>query len=133
MEPLSDNQIKWELKRERFRLDAPFPPPEKRQEKPISEILANLLSENAAPPLPEIIDKCWPVIAGEQLSKHVRPSHLQSGVLYLHADHPGWLAEVKRLPKHQWLKKIRAIRDLPEIKDIRFQLDPLIRSPGQRK
>jgi len=135
MEPVPDSQIKWELKRERFRLENPFPPPEKRREKPISEILTGLLSNNnpEVPPLPEIIDQRWPAIAGEQLAKHVRPYRLQSGVLYLYADHPGWLTEVKRLPREQWLKKIRSIQNAPDIKDVRVQLDPLLKSAGRYK
>lgn len=130
MKQTPDQHLKWELARERFRLDEPFPPPERRPEKRISDILTGILrkDESGTVTLPEKIAERWPVVAGEQLAKHTRPSHLKNGVLYINADHPGWLTELRRLPKTYMLKKIAAVPDIPEIKDIRFQLDPVIRS-----
>ncbi|MEI7851137.1 MAG: DUF721 domain-containing protein, partial [Kiritimatiellales bacterium] len=106
------------------------PPPARHPERRISDVLAGILQkdEPEAIVLPEVIAERWPVIAGEQLANHVRPSHLKNGVLYLQADHPGWLAESRRLPKAGLLKKFASIPDVPEIKDIRFQLDPAIRT-----
>ncbi len=131
MKQTNDKSLKWELQRERFRIEEHFPPPERHPERRISDILAGILQkdETEAVVLPEVITERWPVIAGEQLASHVRPSHLKNGVLYLQADHPGWLAESRRLPKAGLLKKIASIPDIPEIKDIRFELDPAIR-PG---
>jgi len=130
MKPNNDQLLKWELERERFRIEDRFPPREKRTERRISDILTGIQQKDAPEevPLPETLIQRWPVIAGEQLAKHVQPSHLKNGILYLYADHPGWLAELKRLPKTQLLKKIASIPDIPEIKDFRFQLNPSIRT-----
>lgn len=130
MKQTPDQQLKWELARERFRLANPFPPPEQRPEKCIGDILAGILrkDESETVSLPDKITERWPVVAGEQLAQHTRPAHLKNGILYINADHPGWLTELRRLPKAHMLKKIASIPDLPEIKDIRFQLDPVIRS-----
>ena len=129
MKQTPDQQLKWELARERFHLEEPFPPPERRCEKYIGDILAGILrkDETDTVSLPAKIAERWPVIAGEQLAKHTRPSHLKNGILYVHADHPGWLTELRRLPKAHMLKKISSVPDIPEIKDIRFQLDSVIR------
>ena len=51
-----------------------------------------------------------------------------NGFLYLYADHSGWLAEFRRLPKAPLLKKIRSIPNIPEVRDIRCQLSPDIRT-----
>lgn len=130
MKQTNNQSLKWELDRERFRIEDRFPPPDRHPERRISDILTGLLrkdeTENIV--LPEVIAERWPVIAGEQLASHVRPSHLKNGILYLQADHPGWLAELRRLPKAGLLKKFAAIPDIQEIKDIRFQLDPAIRT-----
>jgi predicted nucleic acid-binding Zn ribbon protein len=128
MKQTPDQQLKWKLARERFHLEDPCPPPERRPEKPISEILNKILKKDETDPsvLPKIIAERWPLIAGEQLAGHVRPSHLKKGILHLYADHPGWLAESKRLPKAQMLKKITSIKDMPDVKDLRFQLDPAL-------
>jgi hypothetical protein len=130
MKQTSDQQLKWELARERFRIEDRFPPPERHPEKCINDILAGILKKNepADEDLPKAITERWPVIAGVQLAQHVRPAHLRNGILYLHADHPGWLAEVRRVPRIHLLKKLGSIPGLPEIKDIRFQLDPSIRT-----
>lgn len=130
MKKTPEQQLKWELARERFRLENPYPPPEQRPEKCIRDILSELLKsdETETVSLPEKITDRWPVIAGEQLAKHTRPAYLKNGILHITADHPGWLAELRRLPKTLMLKKIGSIPDIPEIKDIRFQLDPAVRS-----
>lgn len=133
MKQTNGQSLKWELSRERFRIEDRLPPPERHPERRISDILTEMLrkDEPEAVVLPEVIAERWPVIAGEQLASHVCPSHLKNGVLYLQADHPGWLAELRRLPKAGLLKKISSIPDIPEISDIRFQLDPAIR-PGRK-
>lgn len=135
MKRTSDQQLKWELARERFRLEEPYPPPEKRPERHISDILSSLLkpNESEAVALPEKITDRWPVIAGEQLAQHTHPAYLKNGILYVQADHPGWLTELRRLPKMHLLKKIASVPDIPEIKDIRFQLDPSARSSRKQK
>lgn len=130
MKQPNDQSLRWEIDRERFRIEDRFPPPERHPERRIGDILAGILPNNETRPavLPKAITERWPVIAGEQLASHVHPSHLENGVLYLQADHPGWLAELRRLPKAGLLKKISTIPDVPKIKDIRFQLDPSIRT-----
>lgn len=130
MKPVNHQQLKWELTRERHRIEDPFPPPKRHPEQQIRDILAGLLQKDAseAEPLPQKLVKRWPLVAGDQLAKHVTPACLKNGILYLQADHPGWLAELRRFPKAQLLKKIMAVPDIPEVKEIRFQLDPSIQT-----
>lgn len=120
---MNKQQLKWELARERFHIPDSFPPREKRQEKPIRDILAGILKkdEDLIESLPAVIAERWPLITGEQLAQHTRPAHLQNGILYVYADHPGWLTELKFRSKAHLLKKISAVY---RIQDIRFQLDP---------
>jgi hypothetical protein len=130
MKPTNQRLLKWELARERLRIEERFPPKERRTEKCIRDILAGILNteDSNSVYLPEIIREHWPMIAGEQLAKHISPAHLKNGILYLYADHPGWLAQIRRLPKMHLLKKIAVIPDSPEVTDLRFQLDPSIQT-----
>ena len=132
MKKPNNNQLKWELIRERFHIEDHFPPPERHPEKCIGDILAGILKIEKNEPevalMPEAITERWALIVGEQLAKHIRPSHIKNEYLYLYADHPGWLAELRRLPKAHLLKKIKSISEFQEIKDIRFQIDPAIRT-----
>jgi hypothetical protein len=136
MKKPNNNQLKWELARERFQIEDRFPPPERHPEKCIGDILAGILkiekNEAEAALMPEAITDRWALIVGEQLAKHIRPSHIKNEYLYLYADHPGWLAELRRLPKAHLLKKIKSISGSPEIKDIRFQIDPAIRTRARK-
>ena len=123
-------KLRWQLERERFRIQESFPQTDLPAGKKIGDILSGILQkeEHDTSAVPPPLSSRWQLIAGEQLASHVSPSHLKNGVLYLQADHPGWLAELRRLPKTGLLKKIASIPDTPEIKDIRFQLDPAIRT-----
>ncbi|MDK2857744.1 MAG: hypothetical protein PWQ29_1272 [Verrucomicrobiota bacterium] len=130
MKPSDTQRLKWQLIRERFQIAESEPPRSRRPERRIGDILADLLNKNKTEfiELPDTLVERWPMIAGSQIAQHTHPAYLKRGLLYVHADHPGWLAEVRRLPKIHLLKKIAAIPNLPEIKDIRFQLDPAIRT-----
>lgn len=78
--------------------------------------------------VPDILIARWAVIAGKQIAQHTYPAYLRGAQLYIYADHAGWLTEVRRLSTKSLLKKISSIPGAPEIKQIRFQLDPSIRT-----
>jgi len=119
----------WRLTRERFCISSPFPPPSRRPERKIGDILSEIRGqETVSDELPELLGARWAIIAGEQIAKHTHPAHLRGAQLYVYADHPGWLTEIRRLPTQNLLKKIAAIPGAPEVKGIRFQLDPEIRT-----
>lgn len=123
--PLTD----WQLMRERFHIKDRFPPRTLRKEKKIDTILSGILNEEPVlEGLPELIESHWNIIAGEQISKHTKPSYLKNGILYIDADHPGWLAEIKRLPKNHLLKKISSVSTDTKITDLRFRLDPSVQT-----
>jgi len=119
----------WQLARERFQISNRFPPRPRRPEKNIGSILAEIRGEKPDfAPLPPVLESRWAVIAGEQIARHTHPAILRGTQLIVYADHPGWLAEIRRLPTQHLLKKIATIPNVPEIKSIRFQLDPTIRT-----
>ncbi len=132
MKSRGDHLMKWKLTRERFHIKTPYPPLPRRPEKNIRDILSTVLDQQpAAPALPALLTERWPVIAGEQIAQHTRPVQIREQILYVYADHPGWLTEIRRFPKNHILKKLTAVPGLPPVRDIRFALDPSIRS-GKR-
>ena len=123
----------WLLTRQRFQIADRRPPCPPREERDIGTILSDILqTEPPAAKHPEAIEQRWPLIVGEQIARHTTPSGLRHGVLTVDADHPGWLAEVRRLPKERLLKKILSVQGLPNITDLRFRLDPAIRPRRKR-
>jgi len=129
MKPKKNKRAEWQLNRERFQISAPFPPRAIRPERRIGAILSEIQGQEPAPvTLPTVLKARWAVITGEQIAQHTHPVHLNGARLTVYADHPGWLTEIRRLPTRHLLKKISAIPDAPEVKEIRFQLDPAIRT-----
>ena len=129
MKSKKNKQEEWQLARERFHISSRFPPRSRRSERKIGDILTEIQGETPdLSPLPESIKSRWAMIAGEQIAQHTRPETLRGKQLIVYADHPGWLSEIRRLPTQQLLKKISMIPEVPEIKEIRFQLDPTIRT-----
>ncbi len=119
----------WQLTRERFYIADRRPPAPLRDERGIGTILSDILkTEPLAETLPSALTERWGLITGEQIAKHTVPANLKNGVLYVYADHPGWLTEIRRLPKEHLLKKVMSIPGIPETTDIRFKLDPSIQT-----
>ena len=122
----------WRLTRERFRISEAFPPRPRNPAKLIGDILPEIQGEKeVGNRSPELLNERWSAIAGEQIARHTHPDHLRGTQLIVYADHPGWLSEIRRLPTKHLLKKIASIPGAPEVKEIRFQLDPTIRT-GRR-
>lgn len=119
----------WLLTRQRFHITDSVPPAPRREERTISTILSDILqNQQPVQTRPETLVQRWPLIVGEQIARHTSPSSLRHGVLTVDADHPGWLAEIRRLPKEHLLKKIMAVPNIPDTADIRFRLDPSIQT-----
>lgn len=123
-------QLKWELTRERFGIEARFPPAAQRPEKCIGEILRDIIGEQVPhdAPIPKTLIENWSAIVGPQVAQHSAPAYVRNSILHIFANHPGWLSELKRLPKQLLLKRFSSVQQLPEIKDIRCQLDPAIQT-----
>ncbi len=130
MDKNSLKKLKWQLTRERLHIISPDPSPSRPQERRIGEILTGILNKEKlkSTNLPDGLNERWPLIAGAQIAAHTHPAFLRNGILYIYADHPGWLTETNRLPKAHLLKKIAAIPTVSNVRDIRFQLDPNIRT-----
>lgn len=129
MRQRKQKQKHWQLTRERFHIKDRRPPAEMHEEREIGLILADILhTESPADTLPKVLSERWSLIVGEQVASHTAPSALKNGVLSVDADHPGWLTEVRRMPKEHLVKKIMAIPGIPRVIDVRFRLDPSIQT-----
>jgi predicted nucleic acid-binding Zn ribbon protein len=127
-----DKAAKWELTRQRFHIMDPYPPSTHRKAREIGDILTDILSEERPEEsIPQEIIEHWQLAAGKQIAQHTVPDAIRDGILTINVDHPGWLTEVRRLPKQPILKKLNAVPALPPLRDIRFRLDPSLRTKGR--
>ena len=123
----------WLLTRQRFHIIDPFPPPPQRKEREIRSILGEILDqERPDESITEEMIQTWALAVGKQLAKHTTPETIQQKILTVNVDHPGWLTEVRRLPRQRILKKLEAAPAVPPLRDIRFRLDPSLRTKGRR-
>lgn len=42
----------------------------------------------------------WEKIVGSDISQHVHIKHIKDNILYISADHPAWLTQIKYLQNH---------------------------------
>jgi predicted nucleic acid-binding Zn ribbon protein len=115
------NWSRWNVDRVRYRLDKP--PAPNRDIQPIGEVLKDVVSGLEQPRDENILllQKAWPEIAGEQIAKHSEPASLQSFVLCVDVDHPGWLPELERM-KRILLQKLQARYRELRIRKLHFSL-----------
>jgi predicted nucleic acid-binding Zn ribbon protein len=120
----------WQLKKERFQLNTSIPHPRAdREERFLGDILKGLKGDEVrTAQLPAVLCDRWALIVGEQIAKHTQPIQLHGSRLTVTTDHPGWLAQVKRLPKSHLIKKIATLPNAPIVTDVRFILEPNLRT-----
>lgn len=115
------NWSRWEVDRIRFRLSKP--PAPNREIRHIGDVLKDVVAGLEKPQNDNILvlRNAWPEIAGAQIAKHSQPAALESFVLYVEVDHPGWLPELERL-KRVLLQKLQSNYRELRIRQLRFSL-----------
>ncbi len=63
----------------------------------------------------------WIEIAGKELSEHTRIKDIRKDIIYVEADHPGWL-QILELKKRSIIGNINNMFPDREITDIRISL-----------
>lgn len=107
------NYARWNIDKVRYHLDKP--PSPRREVRPISDILKDVVDGLEEPQCENILvlRKAWPKIAGQQIAQHSEPGCLEQFTLRIDVDHPGWLPELERL-KRSLLKKLQS--NYPELR-----------------
>lgn len=63
----------------------------------------------------------WTEIAGEELGRHSRPVEIEDGILFVEADHPGWVQMIS-LQKTRLMKALAAEVPEAKIRDLRVRM-----------
>lgn len=89
--------------------------------KTAGEIIKNLLSGIKIPNFEKTLTKEWENMVGKDLAEHIKIKDISKTVLYLEADHPGWM-QILNMKKRGILEKIK--REFPEkkIEDFKISL-----------
>lgn len=121
------NRGRWMLERERCRLDHWHPPPPDHPATGVEQIVDHIMKSlglEAQHRLDRLLEN-WPELAGAAVARHTRPARIdERGTLLVFVDSSPWLAELSRMGKRHLLQNIRKSGILPNLRDLRLQLDP---------
>jgi predicted nucleic acid-binding Zn ribbon protein len=117
---------RWELQKQRLRLEGYKPPSPLRDIKQMGSVLDKVFQELGIENLTTGLqfEEGWADTVGKQVALHARPGKLAHGVLTVYVDHPTWMSELSRFGKKAMLFKLQKKHTLDVIKDIVFRPDP---------
>ncbi len=129
----SEDASRWELERERFRIERTRPP--------MPESIAS-----AGDVVPLVLRKLgleqsfrehalvteWEKLVGPQVAQHARPGRVERKVLTIFVTHPAWLSELSRYGQKEILAKLQARFGADRVKGVRLQLDPEVGRPPRQ-
>ena len=115
---------RWELMRERFRIDDPAPPAPDRSVhagKVIGQVMKSLGLEDRL--WQRELEAEWPALVGKLVATHARPGTVDANRLIVFVDNSMWLAELSRYRRTELLKVLQR-RFGSKIADVILRLDP---------
>lgn len=128
------NKGKWELERERGRIEDNEPPLPFMEAKPIAPIVDALLQKIGVQQdhaLNRLVS-LWAEIVGKGVASHARPGIVDQGIMTVFVDSSVWLSELSRSGRRQILERTRTLLPALKIRDVRFRLDPDLMAPRRQ-
>ena len=117
---------RWQVARERGRIEDAAPPAGLRESVPVDGIVAAVMGRLG------LADRCngdllaakWPELVGPGVAAHARPGRLENGRLTVFVDSSVWLNELQRYSGPLLTERVRKLLGADKVKALRFQLDP---------
>lgn len=120
------NKGKWEVERERCRLEAKAPPDGIEDALPVGQSIALVMKRlglGQSHWLVELQEK-WEVIVGKDVAEHSRPGRMEGKDLVVFVDSSVWLSELSRYWSAKMLTNIQKEFGKKHVAAIRFLIDP---------
>jgi predicted nucleic acid-binding Zn ribbon protein len=117
---------RWQVQRERCRLDAGATQPPAADAQPLGDVVARVMKNLGLEDehwLGQLVQH-WPELVGTPLSHHTRPGRVEAGVLYVFVDSSPWLSELKRYSGPKLLANVQERFGPKRVRRIVFALDP---------
>lgn len=117
---------RWQVQRERLRLETTAPPVFDRKSLPISNILDGIMRKLDTPEnaLLQRWRTHWPALAGAEAARHSIPVAFEAGALVVAVDGSLWRAELARIQQAKWLELARAVCPVKDLRRVVFRVDP---------
>lgn len=122
------NRGRWELERERCRIDDPRPPAPDAEAMPIQRAIKAVLRRLRARAgdqsrQADRLTPAWASAAGAEIRAHCRPGPLEHGCLVVYVDNNLWLHQIRRFHARRMETVLREHLG-PTFKRLILRLDP---------
>ncbi|MDD4870737.1 MAG: DUF721 domain-containing protein [Kiritimatiellae bacterium] len=126
----SYNKGRWQVERERFRIENHRPPEGIADPLRISDAMAGVMKKLGLEDTHwlTVLEDEWQKIAGEAVAKHTRPGRMEKKRLTVFVDSSVWLNELLRYGRRQMLLNLQNRFGKGKITSVSLVLDPDDRS-----
>jgi predicted nucleic acid-binding Zn ribbon protein len=117
---------KWQIQRERCRLDGSEPLKGLRSSVSVSNVVPSLMKKLGIEDLHWLntLEDDWPAIVGDAVAKHTCPGTLADANLIVFVDSSVWMSELTRYGKGKMLENLQERFGKGRIKTIGLRLNP---------
>jgi hypothetical protein len=129
----SYNKGRWQVERERFRIENHRPSEGIADPLRISDAMAGVMKKLGLEDTHwlTVLEDEWRKIAGEAVAKHTRPGRMEKKRLTVFVDSSVWLNELLRYGRRQMLLNLQNRFGKGKITSVSLVLDPDDRSEGK--
>ena len=122
---------RWEVERERHRIQAYAPPDAEPAQAGMDQIVNSVLHRIGLRNESWLrqIESKWGAIVGSPVATHARPGRYDRGILVIFVDSSAWLSELSRFWQKRILENLQKEFPKQKINGVRFAMDP----EGNRK
>lgn len=120
------NRGRWELQRERYRIEDALPPSSGGNARPLDEGITAALRA-ILPRGSELLAQLardWGAMVGADVARHTRPAGIERGCLSVYVDSSPWLSELQRFGQKRILENVQKQLGENSVKTLRLRLDP---------
>jgi predicted nucleic acid-binding Zn ribbon protein len=120
------NRGRWEVSRERCRIEGRRPAPAFRDACGIGEVIPAVMRRVGAeaPLWLEKLQADWAAVVGAAVARHTRPGRLDRDTLFVFVDSSVWLFELQRCGTQAILSKLRELFAGLRVRSVILQPDP---------
>lgn len=117
---------KWELERERCRIEDHAPPADEKAAVPVGKVISSLMKTIGLEEQQWFsnLRSEWENLVGEAVAKHTRPGRVAGKTLVVYVDSSVWLSELSRFASGAMVSSINRRFGAGRLSSVRLQIDP---------
>jgi predicted nucleic acid-binding Zn ribbon protein len=120
------NPGRWQVQRERARIEQWRPDPPPADAAPIGRVIAGVLKKLGLESQQWLatLSAEWASVVGAAVARHTRPGRYDGRLLVVFVDSAVWLSELKRCAPDRFLANVQRLAGAERVRAVRFEPDP---------